>query len=512
MARSKAGIVKRAALLTFVLFTPLCSSLSLGAQRSQGSPGLQRSDGSRGPFRTLQREIDALLGAPEIDRGTWGVVVRSAASRELLYSMNGGKLFVPASNMKILTLAAAADRLGWDYTFETRLVGAGAIDAGGLEGDLVVVGSGDPTIDDWDGAATRLFQSWAETLKRLGIHAIHGRIVGDDNSFDDDPWGSGWAWDDLDRSFATGVGSLQFNQNTAQLRFEPAARAGDPAIVTIGPAGSGLELRNLTTTTTAHTSTALEVRRRLDSPILELRGSLPVASGTIVRNVAVNNPTVYFVTELRDALTAAGIEVRGPAVDIDDITDPPSRARGNVLLNHRSPPLSELASTMMRLSQNLYAETLLKTMGAQRAIGSSLSGRAAVTGVLEGWGLAASDFRVVDGSGLSVYDLVTPDVLVSVLTHVAQNDSLRGPFEAALPIAGREGTLAQRMRGTAAEGNVRAKTGSLSNARAMSGYVRSAEGELLVFSMLVNNFGASSEATDRAMDAIMVRLAQFSRR
>ena len=500
---SRHGLPRRpAALLICVLITAFASYHSLDAQGSLGS---------QGSLSALQRDIDALLSLPAIERGTWGIVVK-AATGEALYSMNGGKLFVPASNMKILTLAAAAERLGWDFSFDTRLVGTGAIDAGGLEGDLVVVGSGDPTVDDWDGAATQLFRDWADRLKRLGIHTIRGRIIGDDNSFDDEPWGSGWAWDDLDRSFATGVGALQFNQNTAQLRLQPGARAGDSAAVTIGPPGAGLTIRNLLTTAPADRPASIEVRRRLDSPTLEVRGSLPIGSRPVVRNVAVGNPTVYFVTALRAALVASGIDVRGPAVDIDDLSDPPSRARGHVLLDHHSPPLAEMAATMMQLSQNLYAETLLKTLGAQKTIGSSGAGRTAVADVLEQWGLAASNVRVADGSGLSVYDLATPDLLVAVLAHIARDDRLRGPFEAALPVAGRDGTLGQRMKGTPAEANVRAKTGSLSNARAMSGYVRSADGEELTFSILVNNFGVSSDGVDRTMDAVLVRLAQFSRR
>src|SRR5204863_5899844 len=133
------------------------------------------------------------------------IVVRSLAANETLYELNGRRLLVPASNMKIATLAAAAERLGWDFSFETRLVANGSIADGVLDGDLVVIGSGDPSIDDWDGAATKLFRDWAEQLKSAGIKTITGRLIGDDNAFDDDPFGSGWAWDDLGASFATGI-------------------------------------------------------------------------------------------------------------------------------------------------------------------------------------------------------------------------------------------------------------------------------------------------------------------
>jgi len=459
----------------------------------------------------LQREIDALIAAPEVDRGTWGIVVRNLAG-DHIYSVNPRKLFVPASNMKLLTLAAAAERLGWDYSFETRLVGTGEIEANVLDGDLVVVGSGDPSVDNWDGAATRLFQQWAERLKQLGIQTIRGRIVGDDDSFDDEGWGPGWAWDDLDRSFATGVGTLQFNQNSTQLHIRPGAREADAAVITLEPSGSALTIRNRLTTSARRSAPAIEVRRLLDAPVIEIRGSIPEGSAPIVRNVAVANPTTYFVTALRDAFIASGIDVRGAAVDIDEMPDPPARARGTVLLRHNSPPLSELATTMMRLSQNLYAETFVKAIGAQHGIGTTRGGSLEVSEVLTQWGLPAGDIRVADGSGLSVYDLVSPELLVQLLAHVATDAKLAIPFANTLPVAGQDGTLAQRLKGTAAERNVRAKTGSLSNARAISGYAYTADREPLVFSILVNNFGQASDAVERTTDAILVKLAQFSRK
>ncbi len=170
----------------------------------------QRRNASRlrSAVNELQRDINRLL-APTSERATWGVLVKSLATNDTLYALNPRKLFVPASNMKLATLAAAAERLGWAYSYETRLIAHGTLlPSGFLDGDLLVVGSGDPSIDDWDGAATRLFQSWAEQLKASGVTTIGGRIIGDDNAFDEETLGMGWAWDDLGRSFATGVGAL----------------------------------------------------------------------------------------------------------------------------------------------------------------------------------------------------------------------------------------------------------------------------------------------------------------
>jgi D-alanyl-D-alanine carboxypeptidase/D-alanyl-D-alanine-endopeptidase (penicillin-binding protein 4) len=231
----------------------------------------------------------------------------------------------------------------------------------------------------------------------------------------------------------------------------------------------------------------------------------------VFRNVSVDNPTQYFVNQLRDALEANGIDVFGAAVDIDSLADPPRRDEGTLLVSSRSPSLSTMAATMMKLSQNLYAETLLKTLGGFTQPATAEAGRLVVQSTLTSWGIDPEDLHVVDGSGLSPYDLATPTALVAILTRGVRDERLRGPFAEALPIAGRDGTLAYRLKGTAAEGNARAKTGSLSNARAISGYVSSADGEPLVFSILANNFGRSADAVEAAEDAIVARLAEFSR-
>ena len=314
--------------------------------------------------------------------------------------------------------------------------------------------------------------------------------------------GSGWAWDDLDRSFATGVGALQFNQNTARLVVAPGASVNDLAPVHIEPAGSGLSLKSDVRTAPARGALLLETRRGAGSPMLDVRGTIPLTTSSVARNVSVVNPTIYFVTALRDALIAAGIEVRGPAVDIDDVADAAALDSRTPILTHYSPPLSELAVTMMKMSQNLYAETFLLAAGGPPAVREQLSR----------WGIEEGSVVVADGSGLSRYNMATAAAFVAILAHVSHDDRLRVPFETALPIAGRDGTLANRMKRTAAEGNARAKTGAFMNARGLAGYVRTSDGEPLVFSIMANNFGTTADVVERAADAIVVKLAEFSRK
>ena len=459
----------------------------------------------------LRRDIDVLLADPALARGFWGVLIKSLKSDETLYALNARKLMMPASNMKIVTLAAAAEKLGWEYTYETTVRIAGRIDNGILDGDLVVVGSGDPSLMAADGSADRLFSRWAGQLEAAGVRSIAGRIVGDDNTFDDETLGFGWSWDDLPDDYAAGVGALQLNEDAVRITVVPGAAAGDAAGIGVAPASSGLSVDNDVTTSAAGVPPSIVVRRLPGSPRLVLRGTIPLGAAPIVESVAVDNPTLFFVSAFRSALIANGIDVRGPAVDIDDIRDAPARSDTRTIISYRSPPLSVLADRLMKASQNQYAETLLKTIGLSAGAATAANGRAAVQSILQPWGVAPNDLIQRDGSGLSRYDYVTPEALVTILAHVDRDRRLSAPFAASLPIAGRDGTLSNRMKGTAAENNARAKTGSMSNVRALSGFVTTADGERIVYSIIANNFDAPAETINRTADAIVVRLATLSR-
>jgi serine-type D-Ala-D-Ala carboxypeptidase/endopeptidase (penicillin-binding protein 4) len=458
----------------------------------------------------LQHDIDAILTQPAFAHGFWGVLVQPVTGGAPWYAMNADKLMTPASTMKIVTLAAAAERLGWDYRFETRLFAGGPVSDGVLHGDLIVVGGGDPNIDDWDGAATRTFADWAAQLQAAGIRAIEGRIVGDDNLFDDDELGAGWSVDDVAAGFSAGVSALQFNEGNAQVRVAPGMEVGERAMVSIATPSSGMTLTNLITTSTAGSPGGITRRRLPGISRLELRGSMPLHSRPFLLNVSVDNPTLYFARALRAGLIAAGIDIPRAAVDVDDLMAPPARV-GAPLATFQSPPLSMLATTMMKLSQNQFAEAFFKTLGAGSGQGTADSARAAVQSILSGWNLPAGGLVQVDGSGLSRFNYVTPDTLVAILRHVDRDERLRSAYEATLPIAGRDGTIEARMKGTAAEGNALVKTGSMTGVRAMAGYVRTADGETLAFAILANNFENGTNALNAASDAIVVRLATFSR-
>jgi serine-type D-Ala-D-Ala carboxypeptidase/endopeptidase (penicillin-binding protein 4) len=459
----------------------------------------------------LQHDIDAVLANPALAHSYWGVLVKSLKTDQTLYALNAGRLMMPASNMKIVTLAAAAEKLGWEFRYETTVAAAGAIENGTLHGDLVVTGSGDPSLVTADGMADRVFADWAGQLKQRGIRAITGRVIGDDNSVEEPALGMGWMWDDAPTEDSTSVGALQFNENALRVTVSPGPAPGDSAGVSLSVGTSGLTIVNGVTTGAAGTATSIGIDRLPGSSRLALRGAIAAGASPSVLAVSVDNPTQFFVNALRAALIGNGIDVRGPAVDIDEVGDPPA-SRGTPIVSYRSPPLSTLAVRLMKISQNLYAESFLKSLAAAPGVvPTAAAGWSAAQLIFQRWGVPPGSLIQRDGSGLTRYDFVTPEALVAILAHVDRDARLQEPFEASLPIAGRDGTLANRMKGTAAEGNVRAKTGSMTAVRGTSGYLTSADGEPLVFAILANNYDVPASTITGSEDAILVRLAQFRR-
>ena len=453
-----------------------------------------------------------MFGAPINSRGIWAVDIRSIDTGEHLYELNAGKLMMPASNMKILTLAAAADALGWEHRFTTWLETRGAVTGGVLHGDLIVRSNGDPSINSRDSRADAVLSEWARALHAAGISSIDGRVVGDDQAFDDEGIGAGWAWDYLQYGYAAPVGALQFNEGLATLTVTPGSGASATPIVTIS-AGSGLELLNRATTGASGSENTIEYRRHIDRAVLEVTGSIPLGAQSQTRMAAVVNPTVFFAQSLKDGFAARGIAVTGQAVDFDDIAAEMPGGTVRVLATTPSPPLREIATVLMKVSQNLYAETLLKALGAARhGLGTAEGGRVAIRNTLAAWGIPRDAHVVYDGSGLSRYNYVTASTLTAVLEYMHKDARHRDAFVATLPIAGKDGTIGSRMRRTRAEGNAVAKTGSIANARSLSGFVRTRDGEMLVFSILANDFVIPAATINWIADLGVEILANFTRR
>ena len=477
----------------------------------------------------LGSSLDAIFNDPALGPVVWSVDVRALRGQvlrlpdETLYARNRHLLLTPASTMKVVTMAAAAERLGWDHRFETTLAATGEIRGGTIEGDLVVRGTGDPTINA--PGTEDLFTRWAGELRARGITRIAGRIIGDDDAFDGGRrgeetagLGAGWAWDDLALAFSAPAGALQQHENVVELAVSPADTAGSPARIEIRAprvapgSASGVTLINQALTRAEGGNTNVRLSRRPDGGALIVTGEIPLGAPAAVRTGAVSDPTLFFVQGLRTALQRAGVEVDGEAIDIDQF-DPAVkqilRQRLRLLIRHESEPLSTVAVQLMKRSQNLYAESLLQHLGVVTG-GTGDAGPAAAEAVLDEWGIGGSRAIVADGSGLSRYNALSSAGLLDVLARLWRDPRHREPFVDTLPVAGRDGTLRSRMVGSAADGAVRAKTGSMTRVRALAGYVVAPGREPIAFVILANNYTVPSAEITRAIDAAVVAIAAYA--
>ena len=469
---------------------------------------------ARGPAAALAAALDSIFGDTLFAGAQWGVVVRSLDTGETLYRRNGEKLFVPASNMKLVTGAAALETLGPDYVYRTAVASTGAVADGELRGDLVVVGSGDPTISSQfrGGGDTRaVFRAWADSLRARGVRRVTGGVIGQDEAFDDVPLGRGWSWDDLDAYYSAEISALELNEGVVGVRVAPGPAAGAPAVVTLAPPTSYVPVTNQARTTPAEVRRSVRITRAPVGPGLVVTGTVPLDSAAYEEDIAVRNNTAYFAAVLREALVQAGIQVAGAAADADDV-DPGRLARLDTLFVHTSAPMREVLPAFFKPSQNQIGEMLLKTMGRElRGAGTDDAGIAVVDSLARMWSLPRRQLSQADGSGLSRYNLVSPDFLIALLVQMQASPD-RDVFVAALPVAGADGTLRSRMRETPLADNVRAKTGTLSNVRALSGYLTTAAGEQIVFSTIVNHHTLTSRDADRLAEAALLRVYNLPRR
>jgi D-alanyl-D-alanine carboxypeptidase/D-alanyl-D-alanine-endopeptidase (penicillin-binding protein 4) len=466
-----------------------------------------RRPGSGAELRQLRADIIAATQRPGVSRASWGVVVDSLDRRDRLFDLNSTRLFVPASIAKLVSVATAAEAVGWDYRFETTLLATGSISEGTLSGDLLIVGSGDPSIGGRGGGDISAFVA---ALKAAGLTRIEGRIVGDDDALEEPRPQLSWAWDDLGYTTGALFGALNLAENRTVVSVAPGPVAGAPAILSLDTRSVGRAIVNRTVTGPAGSAMLVWPEQRPGEPSLTIAGSIPLGSQTTPLGISTGNPTVWFASVLRSRLLEEGILVTGEAIDVDDLTPPPNRTEATTLFRYLSPTLAEMAHPLLKDSINLYGEAFMR-LNVDR--GSFPTNDAALEGLrkrLTAWGLPEDSYQLVDGSGLSRRDAISPEAVMMILQRMF-DASGASPFLAALPVAGVDGSLATRMKGTAAEGHVWAKTGTMSNIRSLAGYITTQGGERLAFVIVINNFEGTGTDANQAIDAIAVRLAELSR-
>jgi D-alanyl-D-alanine carboxypeptidase/D-alanyl-D-alanine-endopeptidase (penicillin-binding protein 4) len=456
---------------------------------------------------------DSLLNDPLFRSAQWGVLVVDPATGDTLYSRNAGKLFMPASNQKLITGAIALATLGPDFRFTTRILGAAYPIDGILTGDLVIVGSGDPFSPDSVAGTDAMdaFAAIADSLAARGIRDITGRLIRGADIFPDSTLGAGWAWDDLDFGYAAPADELTFNEGYARVTIVGAARPGGQADISITPARTVPRLGTIDVTTGMR---CCVVRSRVEwfvdvrgkHPVVNLRGTVRPLD-TLRLDVALRNPAGAWLAALQEALDEKGIRVRG-GVEADAVADTTGLT---TLATHLSPPLRGILARFEKVSQNQIGELLYKTIARTvTGVGTADSARRAYERQLVAWGADSTGFAIRDGSGLSRHDYLSPETIVRVLDVMRRRPEFEAYYQS-LPVAGVDGTLNERLRGTAAERAVRAKTGTLDKARSLSGYVTTADGRMLLFAILVNNQVAPGREVERVMDALVLSLAEGRR-
>jgi D-alanyl-D-alanine carboxypeptidase/D-alanyl-D-alanine-endopeptidase (penicillin-binding protein 4) len=458
----------------------------------------------------LRRDLHSIFSERTVNRGSWSITVQSLQHGETLYSFNSFRMQVPASNQKQLTAAVAAERLGWDYRYTTRIYATGAVDSNGaLNGDLVVVSDGDPTINPRHADRWAIFDEWGKQLAAKGIRTITGHLIGDDNAFEEPGWSPGWAWDDLAFGYGAAASALQYNENQVELLIGPGLEAGGRAIISVSPPGSGLVIDHQVTTAAAGEPNRITLLRTPGSQLLTVSGAIALGSAPVTEYAAVDNPTEVYLNALRIAFGRHGVNIERTPLDIDAARPQPDLSNATLLIEDKSPALGEIIDVSLKWSRNIYAETMLRSMAPQGEPKTAAAGLTALEETLHDWGIFGDYFLARDGSGLSRYDYLSADALTWLLTYLWLDPKHAEPYRAALPVFGVSGNVASRLKNTPASGRVWAKTGSMSQVRSLSGYIVTTEGEPLVFAFIVNGFRVPQREIDAAIDRALLRLVEF---
>jgi D-alanyl-D-alanine carboxypeptidase/D-alanyl-D-alanine-endopeptidase (penicillin-binding protein 4) len=443
---------------------------------------------------SLRARLETSLDARAL-RGARVAVRVETESGRVLYERGGDVALVPASNQKILTSLAALRAFGPAHRFRTELLGDRQPDARGEVGVLYVRGGGDPALTSED--LWRL----AADLRRAGVQRVASGIVLDDTLFDAERWHPTWGADSP-RAYAAPISALAVNYGAYAVVVSPAETAGDAPSVRVDPPLPYLHVANRARTGPARGRQSLQVERRAlpDGEEIGVTGAVALGGEPLTLNRSVLDPTRYAGAALRAQLESVGISVSG---ETRLARVPPDAVR---LLSFEGAPLSDVVRRFMKYSNNQIGESLVKALGARQSGGTGTwaNGMAALRAELAAAGLPMAGTTLVDGSGLSPENRVTPKLLVAALRSARASFDYGPEFEASLPIAGTDGTLERRAE--ASRARIRAKTGLLTRVTSLSGYARAADGERLVFAILVNGYRGGAYGAMRAVDGIAAAL------
>jgi D-alanyl-D-alanine carboxypeptidase/D-alanyl-D-alanine-endopeptidase (penicillin-binding protein 4) len=422
-----------------------------------------------------------------------------------MYEHRSNHLLIPASNVKIMTSAAALSVLKPDYRFRTALLYDGSMEEGVVKGNVYLKGYGDPKL-----VPEELWRFVAD-LKNRGLRKIEGDLVADDSFFDEKRYGTGWGTANRHRAYHAKLGALSLNFNVVNVHVRPGEKVGDPPVVLTDPDTSFITVQNLAKTV-GPTKRRQGIHFQIDvqhgsrGDIIRVSGGVPMNFAPRRYYRTVSNPPLYAATVFREYLTREGISVSGET----RIGETPPEAP--VLHVHQSAPLSQVVADLNKFSNNFVAEQILKTLGAERFgnPGSDAKGLEVVEEFLAGLGIQKGNFTLVDGSGLSPLNRLTPAQIVTVLRAMHRELRFRPEFVSSFATMGVDGSVKNRIGESDVLGSVRVKTGTLNQASCLSGYLETREGELVAFSLLMNGPCSVREA-QRIQDRIVLEVIRLAR-
>jgi D-alanyl-D-alanine carboxypeptidase/D-alanyl-D-alanine-endopeptidase (penicillin-binding protein 4) len=463
-------------------------------------------------LKNLQDKLSYIISDPNLFNAQIGLYIESIDIGETIFAHNEHKLFISASNMKIFTTATALLRFGPGFTYKTNIYYTNSVENGVLQGDLIIKGSGDPTIAPRfsNGDSRAYFRSWADSLIAKGITKIEGNIVGDESYFTTDRLGFGWQWDDEPFWYSAQISALTFNDNCVDVTIIAGDKIGNSPEVSLSPQTNYVSIENKAVTTKADSVRTLFITRpRLQNKIL-IRNEFPINKPKMTRSISVEDPARFFIHVLCEVLEDKGIDLSGD-LKIEKNPGQIDYSNHSLLFTHQSPPLSEIIEVVNKRSQNLYTEQLLVTIAAEYGKDASAAeGIEVVNNTLVRMGISKNEFSMRDGSGLSRFNLISPHTVSLLLRYMSNHNYFPYVYNS-LPSAGVDGTLRSRMKNSPAEGYVRAKTGTVGHVRNLSGYVESRSGEIFLFSFLVNNYLLPTQSINNLQDRIGNLLATFER-
>jgi D-alanyl-D-alanine carboxypeptidase/D-alanyl-D-alanine-endopeptidase (penicillin-binding protein 4) len=500
----------------------ILASLALSSTSAAQTPA-GRSGARTAPLRgSLEHRLAQLIDTPPFDRASWGIYVVDDRGR-VLYQRNADRLSVPASNTKLVVTAAAAVLLPPDYRVRTTLYVNGRVDGGVLQGDLILYGRGDPT---WSarcygvdtlaaGACDSTFtaiDALADSLRARGIRRITGKLVGDGSYFEPTLIHYGWnAWD-LTWWYAAPVSGLGFHDNSVDFEIAPGPGVDAPPSISWAPDLGLITFENRARTAPPESGSTISDNffRSGGGWSIRAEGTVALGKKPWVENVALPDPNLYAARALAASLARKGVAVEGGAAGTtDSLAYRTVRCCGTSVVEFSGRPLPDIIFPILNSSQNWFAEMLLKILGRElRGEGSWKAGLDVERRFLiDSVKIDSTAFALEDGSGLAAGNLVTPHAFAQLLAYMHRHPK-GGPFVAGLPHAGQPGSLLKRFGGTALDGRVIAKTGSIDRVNSLSGYIERANGRTITFSVQANGHAVPYGQMLAQIDSVVVQIGR----